>query len=153
MCGVILEEAGRTYCDECLREYREEQLAEFARSGPAALAKLRAQGIDPARTPEAKRKMAAANARNMRQVRAWDQEHQRPDPEDSRREILPNLQAIPLSKLAQATGLSIQQCGMVRRGLPSAAPEALGGTSSTRPESRPGRRCINLTGSSFRAAA
>src|SRR6266700_1175549 len=37
-------------------------LPDFTTAGPAALAQLRAQGIDPSQSPEAKRKLGAANS-------------------------------------------------------------------------------------------
>jgi len=121
---------------ECLSEYREEQLASLSEAGPAALAKLRSEGFDPSQSPEAKRKMANSNSKNMREVHAWDRDHERPDPEVFVREILPELQGIPLRKLAQATGLSIQHCGLIRRGLRVPHPrhwEMLAGLTSTQP--------------------
>jgi CRISPR-associated endonuclease Cas1 len=116
-CGLILETPGRTYCDECLPDQRREQHATFSAAGPAAVARLRAQGADPSQRPEAKRKMGSANRRNMLQVRAWDREHERPDVGIFVHEILPHLQDISLRKLAAATGLSVQHCGLIRRGL------------------------------------
>ena len=73
--------------------------------------------------------MGKANSRNMRYVRAWDEGNERPDPEFFVRDILPELQGIPLRKLAEATGLSVQDCGLIRRGLRVPHPrhwEALG---------------------------
>jgi hypothetical protein len=61
--------------------------------------------------------MGKANSQRMREVRAWDKEHEQPDPGVFAREILPGLQGIPLRRLAEATGLSIQHCGLIRRGL------------------------------------
>ncbi len=116
-CGLVLDTPGRTYCDECLPKDRRGRTAAFSAAGPAGLARLRAQGIDPSQSPKAKRKMGRANARNMREVHAWDREHERPDTEIFVREILPGLQGLPLRRLAAATGLSIQHCGLIRRGL------------------------------------
>lgn len=116
-CGLILETPDRTYCDECLPDQRREQHAAFSASGPAALARLRERGADPSQSPAAKRKLGAANSRKMREVRAWDRENDRQDPEVFVREILPSLQGIPLRRLAATTGLSVQHCGMIRRGL------------------------------------
>ncbi len=116
-CGLILDRPGRAYCDECRPEEQRGQVAAFSASGRAGLARLRAEGLDPSQSAEAKGKMGKANAQRMREVRAWDREHERADPVVFRREILPGLQGIPLRRLAKATGLSVQHCGLVRRGL------------------------------------
>jgi hypothetical protein len=78
---------------------------------------MRADGRDPSQTPDAKRKMGDANSKQMLAVRAWDRDHERPDPEVFTLEILPAIQGIPLRKLAAASGLSVQRCGVIRRGL------------------------------------
>src|SRR6266567_7605329 len=62
-CGVLLEEPDRAYCDVCLPERHVEQARAFTAAGQTALARLRAQGIDPSQSPVAKRKMGQANAR------------------------------------------------------------------------------------------
>jgi hypothetical protein len=117
VCGLILPRGRKNYCDECLPEFQVEQTAGFVASAHLALTKLRADGKDPAQTPQAKRKMGAANSKQMLAVRAWDREHERPDPEIFKREILPAIQDIPLRNLTTATGLSVQHCGDIRRGL------------------------------------
>jgi hypothetical protein len=117
LCGLVLDSPGRTYCNECLPMVRQDQGEQVSIVARAKLAKLRAVGVDPSQTPEVKRKVGRANAQRMREVRAWDREHERPDPEVFVREILPHLQGIPLRKLAAATGLSVQHCGMIRRGV------------------------------------
>ena len=107
----------RRYCDECLPEHRAEKGQGFADSAHAALARLRAEGRDPGKRPEVRAKVGRANARRRAEELAWDAEHERPDPEQFRREVLPAIQGVPLSRLASASGLSVQQCGVIRRGL------------------------------------
>ena len=56
-CGGALPSPDRVVCDACLPERREEQLAVFAPSGPAALARLRAEGRDPMNSTEARQQI------------------------------------------------------------------------------------------------
>lgn len=54
----------------------------------------------------------------MQDQAAWEAEHGTDaDPEALRREILPHLQGVSLSRMAKATGLSEQYCSLIRRGL------------------------------------
>jgi CRISPR-associated endonuclease Cas1 len=115
-CGGPVDQ-DRRYCDRCLPAAQVEQRASFSAAGPAALARLRAQGVDPAATPAAKRKIGRANAQHNRDVHSWDMEHERRDPATFTREVLPRLQEIPLRQLAKATGLSVHYCGLIRRGI------------------------------------
>src|SRR5829696_8210821 len=55
-CGLVLDIPSRKYCDECFPTRRDEVVAIFASAGPAGLAKRRADGADPAHSPEARRK-------------------------------------------------------------------------------------------------
>jgi CRISPR-associated protein Cas1 len=116
-CGLVLEDAARGYCGECLKDVRAGQGADLAMRGPAAVARLRSAGDDPAKRPESQNKVGAANARRAAEHLAWEAEHDRPDPDIFRREILPAIRDIPLRRLAKATGLSLQYVGKVRRGL------------------------------------
>ena len=52
-CGAELEDASRSHCDACLPQVRSGQRQDFSASGPAALARLRAKGADPAHGGEA----------------------------------------------------------------------------------------------------
>jgi len=115
-CGVVLPDTSRTYCDDCLPERRQEVLGSFSSAGPAALAKMRREGKDPLSQPETKERLRQANARRGEEAAAWDADHERPDPEDFRREILPGLAEVPLGKLMQATGLSKRYVWLIRRG-------------------------------------
>jgi len=114
-CGVRLPR-GRTHCDDCLPEQRQEQLDVLMKAGPDALARLRAEGRDPTQTPEAKRKLGRVNARRRKEAAQWDGGNERPDPEVFTREILPLLQHVTLRKMMQATGLSLRYCSRIRRG-------------------------------------
>jgi hypothetical protein len=68
-------------------------------------------------SPEARQKVGRATARSNRERAAWNREHGPVDVEPFFRDILPGIRSIPLRRLAEATGLSIQHCGMIRRGL------------------------------------
>lgn len=115
-CGGPLPDKDRAVCDGCLPTRRLETAADLGTAGHAALARLRAEGRDPMHRPEAREKVGSANAKRQREVSEWDRTHARPDPEVFRREILPHLREVPLTKLVQVTGLSKQYCSHIRRG-------------------------------------
>lgn len=116
-CGLILKDRDRLLCDECLIEHDRAKLGTMMESGPAALARMRAQGRDPSTTPEAQAKRSGSMSRRGLDVAAWDREHdERPDPEIFRREILPGLQGIPLARIVVRTGLSLRYASLIRRG-------------------------------------
>ncbi len=116
-CGLILEDRERLYCDDCLPHRREETVALFAIAGPAALARRRTEGNDPAHGGEAGRAKGQRNAAHAAANAAWEATHGTDwDPEEFRREILPKLQTVPLSLIMEATGLSGRYSSLVRRG-------------------------------------
>ena len=119
-CGVVFEDPAarhRQLCDDCLVEAQAEGVATMVASGPAAVARLRASGDDPAKRPESRRKVGEANTRRTVERKAWDADHKGTDPELFRQEILPAIQGLSLNRLAKATGLSKQYMGKVRRGI------------------------------------
>ncbi|MDP9382176.1 MAG: hypothetical protein M3Q29_18945, partial [Chloroflexota bacterium] len=116
-CGLVLEDPERHYCDGCLPERREGSVAIFAVAGPAALARRRTEGNDPAHGGEAGRAKGRRNAAHAAANAAWEAEHGRDwDPENFRQDILPGLQRMPLSTITEVTGLSLRYCSLVRRG-------------------------------------
>jgi CRISPR-associated endonuclease Cas1 len=115
-CGGVLPTGGRLYCDGCLAEYDEERLTVLQKSGPAALSQLRAEGRDPRQTPQAQAKRKHTNTCRSQQTAAWNATHERPDAEVFTREILPGLQGVSLSRIMQATGLSLRYSSQIRRG-------------------------------------
>ena len=116
-CGVILERRDRMYCEECLPEHEEEKLARLSAEGPSALARLRAEGLDPNTMPEVQAKLSVTMSKRGLDVAAWDREHaERPDAEVFRREILPGLQGVPLARIVVRTGLSLRYASLIRRG-------------------------------------
>jgi len=100
----------------CLPERRQEVLPSFSSSGPEALARMRRDGRDPISRPEAKKRLGQANTRRREEAAAWDAEHERPDPEIFRREILPGLADVPLGAMMRATGLSKRYVWLIRQG-------------------------------------
>lgn len=122
LCGVVLDRRDRDYCDDCLPDRRSEQAAAFAQAGPAVLAVLRADSIDPAHGGAAGRKRGERNAAHVAAVERWRREHGAAErdvtanPHAFACDILPGLQSVPLRVMADATGLSESYCSFVRRG-------------------------------------
>lgn len=122
-CGLVLEDRSRMYCDECYSELRVAQAKRLGQIGPARLAQLRAEGRDPVRTLDARRRIGASNRIRQRAIQAWEAEHGRaPDSEVFAREILPGLQTVTITRMAAVTGLSIQYCSKIRSGQHSPHP-------------------------------
>ncbi len=115
-CGVVLDDRARMFCDECHAEHEAEKLSRLVKAGPATLAKLRAEGRDPSATPEARAKLGAAIGRRNQEAAEWNRLHGSADPEAFRRDILPALAELSLTRLSAVTGLSITQCARIRRG-------------------------------------
>lgn len=90
----------------------------FSAAGRAKLAELRAAGKDPAVGRDVAKRRAAKLVQRMQDQAAWEAEHGiEADPEEFQREILPTLQEVSLGAMAKATGLSVQYCSLIRRGL------------------------------------
>jgi hypothetical protein len=90
----------------------------FSHAGPVALAKRRAEGKDPAHTPEARKKQGARASENMRLKKEWELLQFDPTAAlDFKNDILPNLRGLPLSAIMNATGLSLRYCSLIRRGI------------------------------------
>ncbi len=117
MCGVIIAESDRLYCDDCLPEVRAESAEAFAEVGLPALARLRKEGRDPAHGHQAAKRRAATLLKNQSAIAAWEGAPADADEATFRRDILPALQALPLSAIMRASGLSIRYCSLIRRGL------------------------------------
>jgi len=108
----------RVYCDDCLPHYQREQFADaFSGSGLAAIARHKQEGRDETHGSIAGERRAAANIRRKREAREWDERHGAlVDLTTFDREILPLLKNIPLSRLREATGLSLRYVSLIRRG-------------------------------------
>jgi hypothetical protein len=83
-----------------------------------ALAQRAAAGDDPRNSREANRKQGSAIAEQRRRNHEWAREHGNDGRDDAwfQREVLPKLDAYPLSALAGATGLSLAACSRIRSG-------------------------------------
>jgi hypothetical protein len=72
---------------------------------------MRASDSDPARSPEARAKRPATNARRRQEALAWEQMNPGPhDQEVYNSEILPRLRKVTLPQKMQATGLTSGYC-------------------------------------------
>ncbi len=117
-CGILLRDADSLYCDDCHRDRRKELAAPYTAAGLEALADLRSKGADPAHGKAAALKRGARNAQHVRDAAQWGRTHGgSASPVDFVRDILPHLQAVPLSVISKATGLSRGYASMIRRGL------------------------------------
>jgi len=97
-CGVVMDDPSRKYCEACFPDRREAIVANFANAGPAVLAKRRADGTDPAHTVEARRKQGLRAVENVRANAEWEQSNGNAHQDlNFTRDILPRIQAIPLS--------------------------------------------------------
>jgi CRISPR-associated protein Cas1 len=116
-CGTALDRRDRTYCNACLPEARDEQRLGFAASGPAALARLRKAGSDPAHGGAAANRRAATMRKQQRERADWQPDPTEVnDPAEFTREILPHIQNVPLRRLSAETGLSLRYVALIRRG-------------------------------------
>ena len=140
-CGGSLPRTGRVYCDDCLPLYQREQYENaFHGSGLAAIEQEKAKGTDPTHGAKAAARRAAANVARKRQAREWDERHGKLlDLSAFRREILPRIQNVPLSRLQQATGLSLRYLSLIRRGERTPLSSALARLRSRR--RKPGQCC------------
>ena len=119
-CDGALPRRGRTYCDDCLPHYRREQYEQASRgsaSGLSAIEKKKASGEDSTHGAKAAVRRAKTNIARKQQAREWDERHGKlVDLSAFRREILPLIQGVPLSRLQMATGLSLRYVSLIRRG-------------------------------------
>lgn len=82
---------------------------------PWTAAKARFHALGPTRAAAARR--AETNITRKKQAREWDEQHGKLiDLSVFQRDILPLIQEIPLSRLQQATGLSLRYVSLIRRG-------------------------------------
>ena len=80
----------------------------FHGSGLAAIEEKTAAGEDPTHGATAASRRAESNVIRKREAREWDQRHGKlVDVSAFQRDILPLIEGVPLSRLQQATGLSL----------------------------------------------
>jgi hypothetical protein len=89
-----------------------------SKAGPAALAKMRAEGRDPTTTRSARERLGRAIRATNLAAAEWNESRgERPDPDVFRSEILPGLEGVTISAIMRATGLSKRHSSRIRRGL------------------------------------
>jgi len=117
ICGEVLPSLGRSYCDDCLPTANAESLSKFQEAGPAALAKMMAEGRDTSHGGAAAYKRAANLARRQQEAAEWERTRGLPDPKEFAKKILQGIQGVPIHRMVKATGLSLRYCSLIRRGL------------------------------------
>jgi len=118
-CGTALPHEGKL-CVRCRRQFQDD--AEWVAVGRARLTQLRHEGVDPAHGGEAGRKRGQTNRQHQDAVAEWNAQNDRPNREVFETEILPTIQNISLRRISSATGLSIDYCSKIRRGLKTPHP-------------------------------
>jgi hypothetical protein len=112
-CGVVLEGSGRKVCPACAVPDRTERIVQ---AGIRVFEARRETGVDPSYGGEAARRRGETMRQRMSEIRAWEAQHPRPDPEVFRREILPLLRTIPIRRIAREVGISLRYASLIRRG-------------------------------------
>ena len=124
-CGIPLEpESDRprrrgAYCPECLSTRRKEVGQGLSKGSVAHMAEFeRNSGTRPSHTPEATALRRSSNQRQQWDQATWEREHRGDDhdPEWFKTDILPGLASVPLSRIAEATGMSVSTASKIRAG-------------------------------------
>jgi len=116
-CGVVLEDADRIYCPDCIPGFKADRTARLVSAARSVLAEMRRSEHDPAQSEEAKAKRVAAYRKRKEAARAWERENPGPHhPDAYRLEILPRLAMATLPQTMRATGLTSGYCWRIRRG-------------------------------------
>jgi len=114
-CGDVTAEE-KKLCNDCWEQFQAD--ATWLAAGRERLAALRAEGVDPAHGGAARTKRASKISAENRASAEWSRKNpDRPSDEQFTSEMLPGLQEVPLREMSQATGLSIDYCSKIRRGL------------------------------------
>jgi hypothetical protein len=117
-CGILLEGADRSYCDDCLPDRKNELITDLTQRS----AELRRGHPRPA---DAGAKQSETMRRRNREIAEWECTHpERVDLDEFRRTILPGLQSVSVRTIARQTGLSSLYASQIRRG--PKVPHALG---------------------------
>jgi hypothetical protein len=108
----------RVYCSDCLLPYQAEQYTTaFHGSGLAVIEQAKAKGNDPTHGADAAVARAASSIERKREVREWDERYRKLiDLSAFKRDVLPLIQGVPVSRLQRATGLSLRYVSQIRRG-------------------------------------
>ncbi len=118
-CGAEVGDYRDRHCFQCFKLLRVDAAPRLRGAGPAALARMRAEGRDPTHGGETRRKRAAKAALRHREHAGWRRTREQiaRDREQFVEVILPKLRDVPLPALVNATGLSKAHCSMIKRGL------------------------------------
>lgn len=118
-CGMELRIRKRVYCNTCLpgelKRIQESTKIAFNLAGRSRLAHLRKAGADPSRTPEATLRRRQAASRQRQRSIAWHDDGQLSNI-DFRRDVLPNLAEVSVTRIAEAMNASKTYCSKVRNG-------------------------------------
>jgi CRISPR-associated endonuclease Cas1 len=113
-CGTQLVSAGKL-CEPCRDVFQ--STSEWVAIGREELRRMRDTGLDPAHGGEAARKRGDKNRQRQLAVAEWNANNDRPEANVFVEKILPGIQSISLKQLSTATGLSVDYCSKIRRGL------------------------------------
>ncbi len=116
-CGTPLAEVRRQLCPACWPVTRAVIAADSARQRASRLAELRRDGADPSNSPGARAQRSSALALRRREQLAWEAQYGDGSGDvHSFEAIRETLATVPLSRLQQATGLSLSACSRIRSG-------------------------------------
>jgi CRISPR-associated endonuclease Cas1 len=118
-CGEPVVKRRRKHCDRCIPEERRERGIRVIQVAREALRLQTLAGNDPRADAQVNRKRGEAIGEQRRRSREWKREHPNDAGRDRSwflREVLPKLDAVPLSSIARVTGLSLAACSRYRAG-------------------------------------
>ncbi len=116
-CGKPVLKRRRRYCEACVPFARRARAERAIATAREALATQALHVPDPRASAQANAQRGEANAEHHRRNREWAKEH--PEERDRAwflREVTPKLDGFSLTKIAQATGLSLAACSRFRAG-------------------------------------
>lgn len=120
-CGKTVVSSKRRFCSRrCWQAYNKAVVVpRLAKAGPKALADYRSKGADPGHGGAAARKRGETIARRAVEHKEWEKLGLDLEEERGRfkRDILPALREVPLSRIIEATGFSRRHASMIRRGM------------------------------------
>ena len=110
---MVLDGQAREVCLACAVPDRTERIVQ---AGIRVFEARKKTGVDPSHGGEAARRSGEKMRQRMNEVRPWEAQHPRPDPEVFRREILPLLRTVPVRRIAREVGISLRYASLIRRG-------------------------------------
>jgi hypothetical protein len=117
VCGVILENPTRAWCDECLPEARVEKDRVNIALALQAKAELRAAGKDPSHGGEVAAKRGATHREQLRLNAEWEASNAPTmTEEDYRARVVPRLAAVTVREIAAVLGVSLGYAARVHKG-------------------------------------